>query len=139
MVESRTLIHIPERLIELFPRDDDLVPLASSPCATEDEATHPSRIVETACAEFSATAPDETGLEIAVARLLRLLDRVDVHDIPADDATSQEQELLDLVPGLAEGDAPGGPADRLVIPRIEARRILREALMVWTTRVRCRT
>jgi PAS domain S-box-containing protein len=27
VVESRKLIHIPERLIELFPRDDDLVPL----------------------------------------------------------------------------------------------------------------
>ena len=27
VVENRTLIHIPERLIELFPRDDDLVPL----------------------------------------------------------------------------------------------------------------
>jgi hypothetical protein len=27
VVENRTLIHIPERLIELFPRDDDLIPL----------------------------------------------------------------------------------------------------------------
>ncbi len=27
VVENRTLVHIPERLIELFPRDDDLVPL----------------------------------------------------------------------------------------------------------------
>jgi len=27
VVESRTLIHIPERMIELFPRDDDLIPL----------------------------------------------------------------------------------------------------------------
>jgi len=27
VVENRTLVHIPERLIELYPRDDDLVPL----------------------------------------------------------------------------------------------------------------
>jgi GAF domain-containing protein len=29
VVESRELVHIPERLIELFPRDDDLVPLSA--------------------------------------------------------------------------------------------------------------
>ena len=29
VVESRKLVHIPDRLIELFPRDDDLVPLGA--------------------------------------------------------------------------------------------------------------
>jgi len=29
VVENQTLIHIPERLIELFPRDDDLVPIGA--------------------------------------------------------------------------------------------------------------
>jgi len=29
VVESRTLVHIPDRLLELFPRDDDLVPPSS--------------------------------------------------------------------------------------------------------------
>jgi formate hydrogenlyase transcriptional activator len=29
VVESRKLVHIPDRLIELFPRDDDLVPLSA--------------------------------------------------------------------------------------------------------------
>ncbi|HEV2761721.1 MAG TPA: hypothetical protein VGV38_01905, partial [Pyrinomonadaceae bacterium] len=131
----------------------DLVPIAGQPCAKDDDARAPSRIIETGRAEFSWTEPDQRDEE-SFRRFGDLLEHVMIVDeeLSPDDSAV----FLDLVRNLCQpvtsppvGSPPVAPpvaSPPVTSPPFEPDTILRlaratacdtmrTALTIWVTEV----
>jgi hypothetical protein len=115
----------------------DLVPIAGQPCANDEDSRAPSRILETARAEFSWTQPSP-----AVERQFRAFGDIMMSVEIADGVLSPDdsQHLIDLVRNLgATITSPplplSPPVGTIRLSGPTACETIREALAVWTTEV----
>jgi hypothetical protein len=120
----------------------DLVPVASSACASQDQTRSPSRITESFRASFDWEAPPE-GLEDDIRLLGELLHRVEIVDGPL--SPPLDGGLIDKVRQLAAlyTSPPASPPVHsppdfgpILLDRLTACETIRRALAVWVTEVR---
>jgi hypothetical protein len=127
--------------------ETDLVPIAGSPCAAQDQTRAASRITESFRAAFSRDAPPQ-ALEDDIRILGELFHRIEAVDGPV--PGPPDGGLIEMVrelgglfsPGIGSppiGSPPiGSPpvTGPILLDRLTACDTIREALAVWVTEVR---
>jgi hypothetical protein len=127
----------------------EIVPIAGQPCASEEDTRAPSRIFETAHAEFSWAAPTQST-EAHFRAFGEILSRVEIVNEHLSPDGSQRllqevRELIRLAPTAAHASPPmpitspplplNSPPEAILLDEATATDTLRKALVIWTTEV----